>query len=156
MRDDEYVVDRPDLRTRLRRILIGAAAAGLVVAGIFLITDGDEKPSTPAPESAGGSTTAAPTGGSRAVATVGRSVPTKIRIPSIGTRSNLMRLGLQSDGTLEVPPGARPAGWFTGAPTPGEAGPAVIVGHVAWNGLTGVFGSLHDATAGREGPRRPR
>ena len=26
------------------------------------------------------------------------------------------------------------AGWFTGGPTPGALGPAVITGHVTWNG----------------------
>jgi hypothetical protein len=45
-----------------------------------------------------------------------------------------MDLGLESDGTLEVPPDGTVAGWFTGAPTPGELGPAVIAGHVDWMG----------------------
>lgn len=59
-----------------------------------------------------------------------------------------MELGLQSDGTLEVPPGAKPAGWFTHSPTPGELGPAVIAGHVAWNGDKGVFLDLHRLHSG--------
>jgi sortase (surface protein transpeptidase) len=50
-----------------------------------------------------------------------------------------MRLGLENDGTLEVPPGPFPAGWFTGAPTPGELGPAVIAGHVRWDGEPAAF-----------------
>ena len=54
-----------------------------------------------------------------------------------------MDLGLQKDGTLEVPPGAFPAGWFTGAPTPGELGPAIIVGHVRFE-TPGVFARLTD------------
>jgi LPXTG-site transpeptidase (sortase) family protein len=53
-----------------------------------------------------------------------------------------MKLGLNSDGTLQVPPAAFPAGWYTGAPTPGQQGPAVIVGHIHWNGRAGVFARL--------------
>jgi len=45
-----------------------------------------------------------------------------------------MDLGLMPDGSLEVPPDGTLAGWFTGAPTPGELGPAVIAGHVDWIG----------------------
>ena len=58
------------------------------------------------------------------------STPIRVQIPAIGVDSELMELGLQADGTMEVPPGGFPAGWYTGAPTPGELGPAVIAGHV--------------------------
>jgi sortase (surface protein transpeptidase) len=58
-----------------------------------------------------------------------------------------MDLGLEPDGTLEVPPGAFPAGWYTGAPTPGELGPAVIAGHISWRG-PGVFHDLHRLSVG--------
>ncbi|BDZ45306.1 class F sortase [Naasia aerilata] len=53
-------------------------------------------------------------------------------IPSIGVDSALMELGLNRDGTIEVPPFDKdaPAGWYRGSPTPGELGPAVILGHV--------------------------
>jgi len=53
-----------------------------------------------------------------------------------------MRLGLQSNGTLQVPPDAMTPGWFTGAPAPGELGPAIIAGHVRWNGRAGIFADL--------------
>jgi LPXTG-site transpeptidase (sortase) family protein len=48
------------------------------------------------------------------------------------------------DGSLEVPPAGFPAGWFTGAPTPGELGPAVIAGHVHWIDERGVFWRLEE------------
>lgn len=70
-----------------------------------------------------------------------RSVPVRVRVPAIGVDSRLIALGLLSDGTLQTPPSASPAGWFTGAPTPGELGPAVIVGHVRY-GRAGVFARL--------------
>jgi sortase (surface protein transpeptidase) len=77
------------------------------------------------------------------------SVPARLEIPTIGVDSELMDLGLNDDGTMEVPPGGFPAGWYTGAPTPGELGPAVIAGHVDWTG-PGVFHELHLLAVGDE------
>ncbi|MEU4390008.1 class F sortase [Kribbella sp. NPDC023855] len=77
-----------------------------------------------------------------------KSAPTRIVIPAIGVDSSLIRLGLDRRGSLQVPPHGFPAGWFTGGPTPGETGPAVIVGHVRWAGRPGVFGPLRDVRAG--------
>lgn len=75
-------------------------------------------------------------------------MPVRLIVPAIGVDSELMDLGLNADGTMEVPPEAFPAGWYTGAPTPGERGPAVLAGHVDWNGAHGVF---HDLAALRRG-----
>lgn len=80
-------------------------------------------------------------------APMGASVPVRLTIPSIGVDTTLMDLGLLPDGTLEVPPDGTLAGWFTGAPTPGELGPAVIAGHVDWNG-PGVFFDLGKVAVG--------
>ena len=61
------------------------------------------------------------------------SDPVAVSIPRIGVQSTLVHLGLKKDGEMELP--APPvAGWFTGGPTPGALGPAVITGHVTWNG----------------------
>jgi hypothetical protein len=76
-----------------------------------------------------------------------RSVPVRLQIAAIGVDSTLMDLGLLADGSMEVPPGGFPAGWFTGAPTPGELGPAIIAGHVDMKG-PGVFYNLHSLKAG--------
>jgi sortase family protein len=76
------------------------------------------------------------------------SAPVRVTIPAIGVDSQLLDLGLQADGTLAVPPDGTEAGWFTGAPTPGELGPAVIVGHVDWGGAPGVFFRLRELRAG--------
>ncbi|MBW3663728.1 MAG: class F sortase [Actinobacteria bacterium] len=80
--------------------------------------------------------------------TLTRSVPTRVRIPAIAVDSALVGLGLQDDGSMEVPPGAFPAGWYTGAPTPGELGPAIFAGHVDHGGSAGVFARLHDLQPG--------
>jgi hypothetical protein len=70
------------------------------------------------------------------------SVPVRIQISTIDVDSGLMALGLESNGQMAVPPSGFPAGWYTGAPTPGEMGPAIIVGHVDWDG-PGVFYDLY-------------
>ncbi len=77
------------------------------------------------------------------------SAPTRLRIPAIGVDTELIPLGLTADGALDVPPAGFPAAWYTGAPTPGELGPAIITGHIDWNG-PGVFFELHSLTVGAE------
>ena len=76
-----------------------------------------------------------------------KSSPVRLQIGAIGVDSTLMDLGLRADGSMGVPPDAFPAGWYTGGPTPGELGPAIIAGHVDWNGQ-GVFYRLRDLKPG--------
>ncbi|MFR9781089.1 class F sortase [Micromonospora sp. MS34] len=78
-----------------------------------------------------------------------RSAPTTISIPRIGVNAEIMTLGMNPDGTVQVPPldQAMKAGWYSPGPSPGEVGNAVIVGHVDSAKLgPAVFfnlGSLH-------------
>lgn len=61
------------------------------------------------------------------------SKPVTLSIPAIGITSDLMELGLNPDGTVEVPSIDDPnseAGWYRGSPTPGEVGPSIILGHI--------------------------
>jgi sortase (surface protein transpeptidase) len=143
------------LRRRLWLVLAVAAAAAAVVSLAFAtgLLGGTSNPSraaaTPPTSSASSGSTldTAPATRSHRVAPMSRSVPTRVVIPSIAVDSSLMKLGLKSDGTLETPPGAFPAGWFTGAPTPGQLGPAIIVGHVRYN-TPGVFARLSQMRRG--------
>jgi sortase (surface protein transpeptidase) len=68
--------------------------------------------------------------------------PVRLRIPAIGVNAAIVRLGLNRDGTLGVPTTAALTGWFTGSPVPGARGPAIVDGHVHWNGQAGVFARL--------------
>jgi len=56
--------------------------------------------------------------------------PTRLRIPAIGVATDLVRLGLHDDNTVEVPEDPDEAGWFDLGPPPGRPGSAVILGHV--------------------------
>lgn len=81
------------------------------------------------------------------------SRPASFSIPAIDAGSELLHLGLRENNTLEVPPGApgSPASWYTGSPTPGEAGPSVFLGHVDDSaGQPGVFAALPQLAEGDE------
>lgn len=79
-----------------------------------------------------------------------RSKPVAIDIPSIGVHSSLLSLGLNSDGSVQVPSGDsyNEAGWYRYSPTPGSVGPAVILGHVSGAGGASVFFRLGDLRPG--------
>ncbi|MGX2992895.1 class F sortase [Streptomyces sp. JNUCC 64] len=130
----------------LRSTVIGPALLALL-AGAALTGCGSE-PAPPrdsrpaaAPESTG--PTAPGTAGGSSAATVPEE-PVRVSVPSLGVSSALMPLGLNRDGTVEVPPADRgmTAGWYTGRPVPGERGPAVIIGHNATRHGPGVFEHL--------------
>ncbi|MER6208156.1 class F sortase [Streptomyces sp. NPDC001642] len=90
------------------------------------------------------STPSAPAAG-RAAHALARSVPVTLRVPAIGVDTPVMRLGLASDGTVQVPPitAHDRAGWYRNSPTPGQTGPSVILGHVTVGAYgDGVFRHL--------------
>ncbi|HUC87696.1 MAG TPA: class F sortase [Candidatus Binatia bacterium] len=59
------------------------------------------------------------------------SVPTNISIPAVDINVGLMSVGQAADGTIKMPPILDwIAGWYKDGPTPGQVGPAIIVGHV--------------------------
>jgi len=70
------------------------------------------------------------------------SAPVRVTIPVLGVTSSVIDLGLAGDGSMELPPGAYPVGWYDRSPTPGQIGPAVIVGHVDWGDDHGAFYGL--------------
>ncbi|MFJ8845292.1 class F sortase [Streptomyces cyaneofuscatus] len=80
------------------------------------------------------------------------AAPTEVTIPSLKIRSSLMRLGLNADGTVEVPPAEKgmTAGWYSGGSTPGAPGPAVLIGHNDTRFGRAVFHDLKDIRKGAE------
>lgn len=87
-------------------------------------------------------------------AVLAASAPVTLNIPSIGVRTDLLQLGLEDNGSLQVPQdtgNGAPAGWYSGSPTPGERGPSVMLGHVnALGGHKGVFADLRKLAPGAE------
>ncbi|MFD5188573.1 class F sortase [Streptomyces sp. NPDC058357] len=80
------------------------------------------------------------------------AAPVRVGIPSLGIDSELMRLGLNQDGTVEVPPAEKgmTAGWYTGGATPGEPGAAVIIGHNDTRFGKAVFHDLRKIAKGAD------
>jgi hypothetical protein len=105
-------------------LLVVGAALGLAADGSYERTP-PAPPETTAPSPPPVTLTApAPPPRRRA------GLPTRLDIPAAGVRARILRLGLNRDGTLQVPRDFDAAGWWSGGARPGERGPAVIAGHV--------------------------
>ncbi|MDW4908156.1 class F sortase [Streptomyces sp. ADMS] len=78
--------------------------------------------------------------------------PAEVAVASLGISSPLMELGLNPDGTVEVPPAEKgmTAGWYTGGAVPGEVGAAVIIGHNDTRFGRAVFHDLKKITKGAD------
>ncbi|MFB7657461.1 MULTISPECIES: class F sortase [unclassified Streptomyces] len=153
-------------RLSRRSLLLVAVAAIAVlssaVLAIGLMRDGDESRTTPAAPSvtapagprAGSTGSSEPEqhrhdpGHDQAAAALDRSTPTKVSIPAIGVSSTLEELGLDRDGVMQTPRDPDLAGWYEPGPAPGQQGPAVIAGHVTWDGERSVFYRLADLKPG--------
>lgn len=72
-------------------------------------------------------------------------------IPSLDVAAPLLPLGLNGNGKIAAPLTEDPglAGWYADAPTPGENGTAVIVGHVDSRSGPAVFYGLGALEKGR-------
>ncbi|MFB9721787.1 class F sortase [Planobispora longispora] len=79
------------------------------------------------------------------------SKPVRLDIPAIGVEGAPVEpVGLNADQSVEVPPLERPGlvGWYRHRPTPGEKGPAVLLGHVDARGEPAVFAQAHKLKPG--------
>jgi hypothetical protein len=83
-------------------------------------------------------------------ATDAKSVPVRIRIGAIAVSAPIDPLGLNRNGTMQVPKNFQRAGYYTGRPVPGAIGPAIIVAHVSSRAGPAVFFRLKELTPGDE------
>jgi hypothetical protein len=72
--------------------------------------------------------------------------PVRVRIPAAQVDSTLERLSRTADGAVQLPSRWNVAGWYAEGARPGQAGPAVIVGHVDSTSGPAVF--FHLSTLG--------
>jgi hypothetical protein len=77
-----------------------------------------------------------------------RSTPVELKIPAISVAVSLSTLGLNADGTVEVPTDIQQPGWYRLGPSPGQIGSAVILGHVDSYTGPAVFFNLRALVAG--------
>jgi hypothetical protein len=105
-------------------LLVGGAA----IIGVALVSQVHAP--QPAAGAAGATGPAVP--GSRGPS-LRPALPLSVDIPAIGVHSRLLRLGVNPDGTMQVPSlttSAGEAAWYKYSATPGQIGAAVIEGHV--------------------------
>lgn len=151
------------ISVRRGRHLLVAAAVGLVLLGIGLVTafvvtqdpapsavesastvEPSAQPSDPlttAPRPAQSTPDASAPDSPQPTEpplTLPEAAPVGLRIPSLDVDAPMVDLGLLPDRTLEVPTTAADVGWYETSPTPGEQGPSIVAGHVTYNG-PGVF-----------------
>jgi hypothetical protein len=80
----------------------------------------------------------------------GDTTPVRVRAPAAGIDAPLTGVGLDVVGGLAVPDDPSLAGWYERGPRPGDAGPAVLAGHVDWAGRPAVFQALRRLAPGNE------
>ena len=86
-----------------------------------------------------------------ATSTFARSAPVRLQIPKINLDTTFVPpLGLNPDKTVTVPDSYEEVGWYKGGATPGEIGPAVILGHVDSYEGPAIFYSLGQLAKGDE------
>ncbi|MEV0463341.1 class F sortase [Nocardia tengchongensis] len=121
-----------------RRRPLAAVAAVLAVTAA-LVSGCGSSGGTDAPSS----TKVAPTTlAVKTAASITRSTPVSFSIPSINVAGSLISVGLNADGSVQVPADYQQAGWYQQGPAPGEQGSAVILGHVDSYKGPGVFFTL--------------
>ncbi|MCM2427699.1 class F sortase [Streptomyces sp. RKAG337] len=117
-------IPHPARRTGPARAL-RAPLLALALTTVAACSSGSPAASAPEPPATGASTPPPAT----APATPGD--PTRVVIPSLGVDSSLLRLGLNADQTVQVPPSDQgmTAGWYTNSAVPGQRGSSVVIGH---------------------------
>lgn len=109
-----------------------AATAGLVLGLLAALFLSDLPPAPPPARAAAIIPPTDPLGDTpptRPAAAKPIARPTRVVIPAIGVRAKVVPVGLNADGSMEVPEFGL-TGWYTRGPRPGAPGPAVVVAHV--------------------------
>jgi sortase (surface protein transpeptidase) len=108
-------------------LAVGAGAVGLISSGHTHASAALHPAGKPAIVPAPSQTAEAPGGPAAARPP---ALPVELTIPAIGVRTSLIHLGLEPNGSLQVPASTTVAGWYTGSPRPGAVGSSVIAAHV--------------------------
>ena len=127
-------------------LAVAVAIVAVAVAIVAAASGGSEPSPAPAAPTAQPDVARPPAQPAKRAARPG--VPVRIEISAIGVRAPVIELGLNRDGSLEVPRRFGDTGWWSGGSRPGEPGPAVIVGHVDSHTGPAVFYRLNELRRG--------
>ena len=126
----------------------GGVAVNLVSFNSTVSSTSTLTPSTAAPERK--AAVAKPTHRRVGPAFLARSRPIHLWIPTLQLSVPLSVLGLNPDGSVQVPTDYNVPGWYKYGPTPGERGSAVILGHVDTFRGPAVFFYLRNLRPGNQ------
>lgn len=140
---------------RGRRVSVATALTS-VLGAVWFLSWAPSAPAGPEPTAAPHTATGAWSAAQRLhmdkpytpVVAAAEERPALLRIPSIQVATELVPLGLNEDGTVEVPTQAHQAGWYELGPMPGQVGSAVVLGHVDSREGPAVFHRLSQLLPG--------
>jgi len=143
------------------RVQVAAGVAAALTVGMLvgaLVFGGGEPapaaaPPAPTPRPTTSAPAAVPTGPvptGPVAAEADATAPVAIRIPDLSIDQAMVPLGVTPERKLEVPEEWMDIGWWKTGPAPGEAGGAVIAGHVNGDGKPAVFVDLPSLAVGAQ------
>jgi len=139
--------------SRTSSVMIWATA--LLLLAIALLSGHDTTPEPPrAPYAGQAAPSAAPAEASPTQRSAGPhlpwSRPVRLRIPKIGVDAPFTDLAIGPTGQLQPPPAGDTnlVGWYAQGASPGQAGTAIIAGHVDTTTSAAVFADLRELKEG--------
>ena len=142
-------VKKVPTKQRISYALLGFGLFGIAFFSWQLVANFTRRPPAVLAESTLSVINSTPTAQSTEYKGLGRSEPTNIQIESLTIDYRVFPVGQNPDGTIETPDiFDNRVGWYKFGPTPGEVGPAVLVGHVDTYKGPSVFWRLSQAIPG--------
>jgi sortase (surface protein transpeptidase) len=128
-----------------------ATSSGLIIGGltgVIIFASSLYSPAVLEPLQTTSAATPAPSPQPSRVSALPRSEPVQLRIPKIDLSASLSKTTTSPSGQLIVPTSSKSAAWYQKAPSPGEIGPAIIIGHVHSLNGPAVFWRLREMQPG--------
>jgi hypothetical protein len=145
--DTLLVLDAPGGGPAVRLVQDAAGPAVTPVGAVEAGGGGTAGEPFPLPVAAGAVAAAEYAPGRRTPPTAAAG-PVHLSVPTVGIETPLTAIGLDAAGSLVPPSDNTLAGWYRSGPLPGDAGPAVITGHVDSVAGPAVFFRLRQVAVG--------
>ena len=71
-----------------------------------------------------------------------------VSIPALGASAPIVRVGVDANSQMVVPPRADQVSWLDQGGIPGDTNNIVLAGHVTWSGVPGAFHRIEDLLPG--------
>ena len=135
------------------RSTMGFSSRLLLALGFFLLVPAmglAAEPPGPASAPDQSSTATSEEGTAPAAVPAPQVAPVELKIPILGVDADVVPVGMDADGAMDVPKDPDTAVWWSLGPGTGVPGNMVIAAHVDWAGRLRVFGQLYKLGPGDE------